>query len=69
MLFSDDGEYYGKIEMAEGADENDSFFVRYDTDGEFVPVLDINSALDGKTYAEIKIDSHEHILDSAGVCD
>ena len=69
MLAYYDGEYYGKIEMAEGADENDSFFVRYDTDGEFVPVLDINSALDGKTYAEIKIDSHEHILDSAGVCD
>ena len=56
------------IVMADDAEENDYFFVRYDTESEFVPVQDINSALDGKTYAEIKIDTHEHSY-TDGICD
>ncbi|MBQ3161099.1 MAG: hypothetical protein IJC04_03115 [Oscillospiraceae bacterium] len=57
--------YIGKIVMADGAEENDYFFVRYDTESEFTPVRDINSALDGKTYAEIKIDTHEHSFENS----
>ncbi len=58
---------YGNIVMADGAQENDYFFVRYDTESEFVPVYDIRAALDGKTYAEIKIDTHEHSFEN-GKC-
>lgn len=61
-------EYYSGILKADGLTESDYFFVRYDTESEFAPVYDINTALDGKTYAEIKIDTHEHTLDSHGKC-
>ena len=57
------------IVMADDASENDSFFVRYDTTSEFVPVYDIQAALDGKTYAEIKVDTHEHSRNEEGKCD
>ncbi len=60
---------YGKILLADDAAETDYFFVRYDTESEFVPVYDIEAALEGKTYAEIKIDTHEHTLDNKGNCD
>ncbi len=60
--------YIGKIVMADGADETDCFFVRYDKGSDFVPVFDINSALDGKSYAEIKIDTHEHSFDDTDKC-
>ncbi|MBR3801811.1 MAG: hypothetical protein IKK37_00005, partial [Clostridia bacterium] len=66
--YDSDAGYIGKIVMADDAEENDYFFVRYDTESEFVPVQDINSALDGKTYAEIKIDTHEHSY-TDGICD
>ncbi len=56
------------ILKAEGLAENDFFFVRYDTESEFVPVQDIESALNGKAYAEIKIDTHEHSY-TDGICD
>ncbi|MBQ3086975.1 MAG: hypothetical protein IJC45_06545, partial [Clostridia bacterium] len=55
------------IEKADGLGENDSFFVRDDTESEFVPVADIKAALDGKTYAEIKIDTHTHSY-TDGIC-
>ncbi|MBQ3087220.1 MAG: hypothetical protein IJC45_07790 [Clostridia bacterium] len=50
---------YG-ILPADSVEEGNSFFVRYDTTSSFVPVADIAEALAGKTYAEIKIDAHEH---------
>ena len=56
------------ILKAEGLAENDFFFVRYDTESEFVPVQDIESALNGKEYAEIKIDTHEHSFNNIGKC-
>lgn len=57
-----------EITVADGAAENDCFFVRYDTVSDFVPVHNICSALDGKTYAEIKIDTHEHSFEATGKC-
>ena len=66
--YDSDAGYIGKIVMADGAEENDYFFVRYDTESEFVPVQDIESALNGKAYAEIKIDTHEHSY-TDGICD
>lgn len=36
--YDSDAGYIGKIVMADGAEENDYFFVRYDTESEFVPV-------------------------------
>ncbi|MBQ7295225.1 MAG: hypothetical protein IJW86_03405 [Clostridia bacterium] len=59
--------FYNNL-MADGLAESDSFFVRYDTESEFVPVSDIKAALDGKTYAEIKIDAHEHDYSVGGIC-
>ena len=56
------------ILMADGLAENNAFFVRYDTESEFVPVSDIKAALDGKTYAEIKIDAHEHDYSVGDTC-
>ncbi|MBE6811373.1 MAG: hypothetical protein E7523_00660 [Ruminococcaceae bacterium] len=58
----------GDILKADGLTESDYFFVRYDTESEFTPVSDMKAALDGKTYAEIKIDTHEHSLDYIGKC-
>ncbi|MBR6780123.1 MAG: hypothetical protein IKM24_03805, partial [Clostridia bacterium] len=55
------------IKKAAGLSENDSFFVRYDTESEFAPVADIKAALDGKIYAEIKIDTHMHSY-TDGIC-
>ena len=51
----------GEIVMADNVGENAFFFVRFDTESEFALVRDINAALAGKTYAEIKVDTHtEH---------
>ncbi|MBQ6864291.1 MAG: leucine-rich repeat protein, partial [Clostridia bacterium] len=58
----------GDIVKADGLTESDCFFVRYDTESEFTPVSDMKAALDGKTYAEIKIDTHEHSMDIIGKC-
>ncbi len=49
-----------EITVADGLAESDNLFVRYDTESEFVLVHDIKEALDGKTYAEIKVDTHVH---------
>ncbi len=59
---------HGDILKADGLTESDYFFVRYDTESEFVPVYDIKAALDGKNYAEIKVDTHEHDFDNFGKC-
>ncbi|MBR3836329.1 MAG: leucine-rich repeat protein [Clostridia bacterium] len=59
---------FNSIFKADGLTESDYFFVRYDTESEFTPVYDMKAALDGKTYAEIKIDTHEHSLDYIGKC-
>ena len=59
---------YRNSVRADGLAENNAFFVRYDTTSDFVLVTDINAALEGKTYAEIKVDSHSHSLVD-GVCD
>ncbi len=50
------------------AEENLSLFARFDTDTDFAPVYDIKAALEDKTYAEIKVDTHEHSLDNTGKC-
>ncbi len=50
----------GNISMADGLEEGNSFFVRYDTTSDFVPVSDIGAALEGENYAEVKVDSHSH---------
>ena len=57
-IFSD---WYGTdIVVADDAEENTLLFAKYNTEDEFAPVYDIKSALDGKTYAEIKADTHNH---------
>ena len=58
----------GSIAMADDAGENDYFFVRYDKESDFVLVSDINSALEGKAYAEVKVVEHTHLFES-GSCD
>ncbi len=50
------------------AEENLSIFARFDKDTDFAPVLDIKAALEDKTYAEIKVDTHEHDFDNSGKC-
>ncbi len=55
--------YDTDILKADGLTETDSFFVRYDTDSEFVPAYNIKAALEGHNYAEVKIDTHEHVFD------
>ncbi len=42
------------------AEEKLLFFARFDKDSDFAIVSDIKVALDGKNYAEIKVDTHEH---------
>ena len=54
-------DWYGTdIVVADDAEENTLLFAKYNTEDEFAPVYDIKSALDGKTYAEIKADTHNH---------
>ncbi len=50
------------------AEENLLFFARFDTDIDFAIVSDIKAAIEDKTYAEIKVDAHEHDLDNNGKC-
>ncbi len=57
---------YNIIAVNEG-EENLLLFARFDKDSDFAPVLDIKAALDGKAYAEIKVDTHEHSLEN-GKC-
>ena len=65
-IFSD--WYNTGIVPADDSDENESLFVRYDKTSDCVPVHDIESALDGKTYAQIKVDTHDHYFESSGKC-
>ena len=60
--------YYANIFMADGAGETDYFFVRYDKTSEFTPVRDIRAALNGRDYAEIKTETHQHSFDRYGYC-
>ncbi len=59
---------YYNITPVNEAEENLSIFARFDKDSDFAPVSDIKAALEGKTYAEIKVDAHEHDLDNSGKC-
>ena len=60
--------YNTGIVPADDSDENESLFVRYDKTSDCVPVHDIEAALDGKTYAQIKVDTHDHYFESSGKC-
>ncbi len=59
---------YYNITPVNEAEENLLFFARFDKDTDFSIVSDIVAALDGKTYAEIKVDTHEHDFDNSGKC-
>ena len=61
-------DWYGTdIAISETENENSLLFVRYDKESAFVPVSDIKAALEGKHYAEIKVDSHTHLYEN-GKC-
>ena len=60
---------YATMTIAEGLSDKDCFFVRFDKESEFQPAYLIMRACEGKSYVEIKIDTHEHILvDDICVC-
>ncbi len=59
---------YYNITPVNEAEENLSVFARFDKDSDFSIVSDIKAAIKDKTYAEIKVDTHEHDFDNSGKC-
>lgn len=49
---------------AEGLGAGYSFFVRFDTESDFVPVYDVADAVEDVNYAEIKVDLHKHAFEN-----
>ncbi|MBE6812232.1 MAG: hypothetical protein E7523_05060 [Ruminococcaceae bacterium] len=49
---------------AEGLGADYSFFVRFDTESDFVPVYDVADAVEDVNYAEIKVDLHKHAFEN-----
>ncbi len=60
-------DFYGLIGLAEDAAISDHLVVRFDESSDFVALDKLNTILNGKNYAQIKVESHTENYEN-GVC-